>query len=439
MAEPLSIPISSILIDAENPRLSKPNVGQREALRELAQEQQGRLIKLAEHIVEHGPNLSELPIVMPFDERRYVVLEGNRRLAAYRGLENPDSLVGALTPTLVAALRKLSAIYQQNPVESLNCLLVKDREEARPWIELRHTAGNEGAGVVKWNAGEAARFRARTVRELPPHIQVLEFLENRGDLTPEERRKAPTASLYRLFGTAAIREKLGVDIKDKQLIILGDEGKVAKALLYVVKQFITGEKKTVDIYTKDDREKYANALPAAIVVKPSAKAGRPIPNAPRNTTPKPTPAPIPKLPRPRETLIPNDCALKITDARIRAIEIELRKLRLEEYNNAVAVLYRVFVELCVDSYLTTHKLPTGERTPLTTKIQDVANDLVQHQKLNREQARPVRKAAQANSFLAPSTTLLNAYVHNQYMFPEPGDLREHWNSLQPFFIAIWMP
>jgi hypothetical protein len=438
MAEPLAIPISNFLIDVENPRLSKPNVGQREALRELAQDQQGKLIKLAEHIVKYGPNLSELPIVMPFDERRYVVLEGNRRLAAYRGLENPDSLVGALTPHLVTALRKLSAVYQQNPVESLNCLLVKDREEAQPWIELRHTPGNEGAGVVKWNAGEAGRFRART-HELPPHLQALEFLESRGDLTPEERRKVPTASLYRLLGTASVREKLGVDIINKQLVFLGDEQKVAKALLYVVKQLINREKKTVDIYKKTDRDKYANELPANIVVKPSANAGRPIPNAPSNTPPKSKPAPSPKLPRARETLIPNDCALKITDARIRAIEIELRKLKLEEYPNAIAVLYRVFLELCVDSYLTSHNIPVGDRTPLTTKIQQVSDDLFSHQKLNREQVRPVRRAAQADSFLAPSTTLLNAYVHSQHMFPEPSDLRAHWDSLQPFFIAIWTP
>src|SRR5438105_2771330 len=117
MAEPIVIPVSNLLIDSENPRLSKPNVGQREALRELAEDQQSKLLKLATHIVTNGPNQSELPIVMAAgDRRRYIVLEGNRRLAALRGLENPDSLTGAVFPTILTGFRKLSPQYEQNPV-----------------------------------------------------------------------------------------------------------------------------------------------------------------------------------------------------------------------------------------------------------------------------------------------------------------------------------
>lgn len=438
MPDTLQIPVSDLLIDVENPRLPQPNIGQRDAQRELAQDQQGKLIRLAQHIVQNGPNLSELPIVMPFDDRRYVVLEGNRRLAALRGLENPDSLVGALTPPLVAVLRRLSVEYQQNPVESLNCLVVRDREEARPWIELRHTGENEGAGIVRWNAGEAGRFRART-RVLEPHLQALEFLENRGDLTPEERRDVPTASLRRLLSSRAVREKLGVDIKDKQLILLGNDNKVAKALLYVVNSLASGETKTGDIYTKDDRENYANALPADIVVKPSAKGGSAVPAKPQ-VPPRPTPRPpAVRLPKQRDKLIPRDCALNVTDPRIRRIEAELRNLSLDDYTNAVSVLFRVFIELSVDAYIARASLTTDAMASLGTKLQDVTNDLVHGGQLTPQQARPVRRATVRDSFLAPSITLLHGYVHNPHIFPAPGDLRAHWDSLQPFFIAVWTP
>lgn len=383
MPDTLQIPVSDLLIDVENPRLPQPNVGQREAQREFARLQQDKLLVLALDIVKHGLNLADLPIVRPFDERRYVVLEGNRRLVAIKALENPDSMVGAFTPVVLNAMRKLSIEYQQDPIESINCLVVREKLDAEHWIDLRHSGQMKGAGIIPWGADEAARFRSRK-SIVPPHIQALDFLEDKGYLTPEKRREIPAASLERLMSSPAVREKVGVNVKKKQLEILGNEKQVAKALMYVVNDLASGSKKTRHIYTKDDREKYANELPASIVVTPTAKGGQ---GVPVGTPAQPTPqrAAAVKLPKQRGKLIPRDCVLSVTDPRIKRIEAELRNLSLEDYTNAVSVLFRVFIELSADSYITKIGLSTSIlKDSLATKILDVANDLVNRQKLTRE-------------------------------------------------------
>src|SRR3972149_2459118 len=164
MAETQPLSLADLLIDEENPRISQPNAGQHRALQALAEHLGTKLVTLAADIVENGLDPSNMAIVMPVAGRpvRHVALEGNRRLAALRALENPDSVADALKSHPLKELRRLSRQYQQNVVESIDCVVVNNREEARHWIELRHTGQNAGAGIVPWGSDEAARFAART-------------------------------------------------------------------------------------------------------------------------------------------------------------------------------------------------------------------------------------------------------------------------------------
>ena len=53
----------------------------------------------------------------------------------------------------------------------------------------------------------------------------------------------------------------------------------------------------------------------------------------------------------RRQVVPRNCPVNVTAARIAEIYEELRKLKLDEANNPIAVLMRVFLELSVDHFL----------------------------------------------------------------------------------------
>ena len=450
MADTLDIPVANLLVDGQNPRLSQSNQGDRETLRALAQAQERKLLALAEDVLVHGLNPSELPIVMPLGDgsNNYVVLEGNRRLSALKALENPEMLAGAVPQEIVEAIRTIAAEYQKAPILEVSCVVVESRAEANHWIELKHTGENEGAGSVPWGSDESDRFRERTGRQPNFATQLLNFLEARGMVTAEQRRVAPT-TLTRILTTPDVREKVGLENAKGILKSVGDPEQVAKALAHIVTEVSERRLTVNDVKSKQQRIEFAEALPEDLVVARTLARGHGIPlkdiptptaeTPPTTTTEAPEESQQHREPRPREHLIPHDCTLSITNPRIQSIARELRRLRVNSSPNTVGVLLRVFIELSVDESADRESIPIARNDRLRNKLQRVSKHLVDSSRLSEEQARLVRRAAQTDSFLSPSITVMNDWVHNQHESPEANVLRTYWDNLQPFVQSIWSP
>ena len=336
----------------------------------------------------------------------------------------------------MSALKRLSVDYHSDAPETVLCTVLKDRSEADHWIEIKHTGYQDGVGPLRWGPDEGARFRSRTGGTVDIETQVLDYLQERGDITPEFRNRVPTTTFRRLLRTPAVREKLGIGWKDNTLLIEGEVNAVAKALLYVASDLAERRITVRELDRQADRVRYAESLPSEIIVirRPAHVGTQASTTATRessNTRPRQ---------RIRDRLIPGSAALNVTDTRVRDIETELKRLSLQQYPNAVSVLFRVFLELSSDAYIENLGLSgLNEYSSLGTKLQAVTNDLAKRSKLTSQQARVVRRASERDSYLGPSITGLHQYVHNKHLFPGPGDLRADWDSLQPWFKAVWGP
>lgn len=111
---------------------------------------------VAESISRHGYFLSEPLIAIPEKERpnSYVVLEGNRRLAALKGLT--DSQLRSKMQD--RRWRTLDPINKENASFWLPVLVANSREEVAPILGFRHVTG-----IAPWDPFQQARYVASLI------------------------------------------------------------------------------------------------------------------------------------------------------------------------------------------------------------------------------------------------------------------------------------
>lgn len=150
------LPLGELLLDWRNPRLKASEQIPDEESPESA-EAQFRLalildryyhpLRIAESIAEHEFFLSEPLIAVPHGQQ-YRVIEGNRRLAALRGLT--DSSLRLEFAKENSGWRKLPP-YEATPTYPV--LVVNDEAQVAPLLGFRHVSG-----IEPWAAYAQARF-----------------------------------------------------------------------------------------------------------------------------------------------------------------------------------------------------------------------------------------------------------------------------------------
>lgn len=434
-----------LLLDLENPRISKAG-SQREALQKIIEDQDVKLVVLAESIVADrlSPMDRWLVIKSPVESGKYTVLEGNRRLATIRILNN----VAVLNDLEVRApiKKRLEALAEQfdlKAIEPIDCFEVSERAEAATWINQRHTGENKGRGIVNWGGVATARFRGRD-----PALQALELVLTYGSLSEEEKEIVedhfPITTLDRLLSTPAVRDKIGVEIADAKLKTNLPPAEVMKPLRKIVLDLANETMNVTKLKSKEQQVAYVSKL-GKDLPDLSKRSGvpKPVDSLEENDFKTPTPKPKPKPRQPvRKTLVPRDCYLTVSNAKIAEIVKELRWLPLVDAPHSISVLFRVFLEQSVDHYLDGATIPLQVTTPggkkdktLRKKVEQAIDEMVKKGTPKKNLAGVSKGIDDKNSPLYVDT--LHNYVHNRFFSPTERDLKVAWDNAQLFFENIW--
>lgn len=163
-ALPRSVPGSKKLalldFDPQNPRLPEDDQGasQPQLLEIMARDY--RIIEIGSSLADNGYFHEEPLVVMPSPETegRFLVLEGNRRLAALKLIEDPGA-----SPRQAAEWRELRsrAIERGHDLkESIPIVEYDDRDAVTAFLGFRHISG-----ALKWEPLAKARFVHHLVHE----------------------------------------------------------------------------------------------------------------------------------------------------------------------------------------------------------------------------------------------------------------------------------
>jgi hypothetical protein len=427
------IPIERLLLDENNPRFLRPRP-QDEILSELAA--QRKTLKLAAHIALNGLNPLDQAGVVPSKDKpdRYVVHEGNRRLAAVRLLNNPH-----LAPKPYSARYDRLCRQGGAPIpQTLGCVVFETPEQLAQWIIVKHAGELEGAGTVAWDAQQRGRFNVRSglPEQYASAYQFLDYTIDRGWITEDDANNVNVSSLTRVLKDSQVQGILHVEASRTGVAIhLPDEAgkRLARRL---VADWGRGQHRlpVSRIYNQEKRVAYADTLRSALKLErasPSASPGiRP--------TSSPAKASRRREPADRHTLVPRSFHISFPHKfrRVERILAELRGLNADRYTNAAAVLFRTFIELSVHAYLSKHDLPINSGDRLGTLTERALKHLEKNDLTAKSAIRPVRAALSAKGGLFSIGTL-HEYVHNPDWHPVASELKRHWDNYAGFLERLW--
>lgn len=473
MSKRLTISLSNLYLDLQNPRYEQQQ-SQNESLNTIAGEQKGKLIVLLKDILENGLNPSDIPIVMPDPTRGngYVVLEGNRRIAALKLFKKPRILTSV---TMRQRYSKLHDEYKNKNIKSVECLIVNSREEANLWIERKHEGEMSGAGTVRWNSVQASRFRASKSGKDTKVLQLIDFMRvaSEGDVSfAEEISKVSATNLERFLSTPDVRAALGLEFNNGEYSSRYEWNEVLKGLKAVVKRFNRDDFSVRDIYHKEDRMDFIGRISVDELPDKSKRTegtwklkefvgggtdgftassgadeqedqSEDSSDTMSSATGTVGEDKQEERPTSRNTFLPDSLTLTIPNDRINRIYNELKLLSHVSQPNTCGVMMRVFLELSVDYALEQFSMlknsaVSGSDDPrdLRQKTNAVIQRLDSQKYLGSAKAKGIKTEINKNQSVF-SVDTMNAYVHNGDFNPIPKDVMLSWDNIQPFVIALW--
>lgn len=414
-----------LLLDQRNPR-HVPVETQAAALRVMLSSLPEKIKNLALHLAENGPSPIDSLLVLP-ENGRFVVLEGNRRLAAMKLLHEPDLVQDhGLTQTF----RDIADRVNQLP-STFSCVVADSREEAQKWQELRHGGEQGGIGIVRWGSEASQRFYGCENTHASKALLVLDQLADlfsndepfREGISYIKEKKLTTFG--RLVSDPYVRRRLQFTIDRGRFSWLDDPTITRQAFLSLLDDF--REITVSNIKSKRQRQQYINRL---LGTAEQTEDGADQSNSSKSSEGESKDESERKR-QPHKNRILTDLTLRQVEPRVMLLLKEIQELNTQRYPNTMAIGMRTIIEAVINAAIARHNLT--KKRKLRDNLKLCLRIVDPSRKDRRFQA--VRTGlADPNSMM--SAIILHAWVHNANFSPSPSDIVAVANNWLPFLEAL---
>lgn len=190
------------------------------------------MLNLAEDIQKNGL-LGNQQIVVVYSEKvnKYVVYEGNRRVAAIKLLLNPEwfSFLDRATIDKARRIGQLGGVP-----EVINCY-VADEQEAFFIMERLHSGEDKGRGIKQWTPREKEAFKVRQSHEKNLSYLIDFYVKKHFDGL-DITTILPFTTIQRIFNNREIKKRIGLDISNERTFTEARMQLVIRASEWIVKE-----------------------------------------------------------------------------------------------------------------------------------------------------------------------------------------------------------
>lgn len=467
-----TVKMGNLLLDPHNARIPTVNqtADQRALLHELVAHED--ILGLAKSIASLGLFPNERMIVMPHG-RNYLVLEGNRRLAAIKLLVNPEL---AQTSSMVGNFRRLARNIDLTPLMSVDVFIVQDRLAAARFIAALHTrpARKPWRPVQK---GQYYRYlvdTGLTPRDLAQEIGVQEGEVRRSlrseiiyriaqtlDLTPDVRkrlasRKFSYTTLERFLERTAGQAFLGIK-PDNTHGVRGvvHPDRFRAVLTTIVTDIATQSGLTRAINTEAEMRTYINKAEQGVPA--TKKRGSFTPDSfLGGDDPRPEPPVAPTKPRRKRrrstSVIPRDFECNVHEPKVNALFGELKNINVRTQRNSSGVMLRVLLDVALWCFYKRTSLDTtvinhydnkrknrrhnSKWTPSLRELLSYGIDNTIFPGMSADEYKSLRTLLAKDANWIATIDILNEYTHNPQVQPTEQEVQTVWERVEPLFKII---
>lgn len=443
--------INSIYLDTENIRQPINETAQDAILHDLFSNEDA--FEIVKSIVQYGLFPDEFPIIIK-EKNKFIVIEGNRRLAALKGLDDPERV-----PLFKDKIKSL----KYTKIKKIRAVLAPSREKAMQLIANKHTNNLRRA----WKPLRQAYFyksqieNGKTIEQLqeeypgqniPNFIKMLEahhlaksmvYDSDAVTLAVHDERKFPITNLERMYDDPYVTNYLGIEFDVKGKI----KGKTKtddfkKAYSRIVEDIALDNLNSRNTNKKEQRQAYIDSLPPDIKPR-SSKTTFNASSFKESKIDKKKLVKAPRSLKKQKGLIPSFVPYKLEQSSLREIYEELKNIPVKDYPNATHDLLRSFLECTLVCYLKAteeFKLieKNGKHNP---KLEEMLTFIQSDKCTSVDDASLKQVIEHIKSHYTQSYSLvrLNMINHNEVWVSTEKEVRAAWSKIEPLMKHLLNP